>query len=434
MSKRSIKRPSVRGLLAGATALALLGTLGVTSGCTSNQGQPGIGPQGATVPARSGVQAMTADQLVRLLSFEESKAGGIIIDINDAETHQTRKIDGSINIPYEQFKQRFKEIDPKKDVYIYGLGLLKMKDSTDFLQGQGYTTVKFFSSRLLNNAVVVDLNDPAIYAQTHVQGAINIPFNQLQQRVKELNPEKTVLITVRDGQKAIDAVKILSEAGIGEVRNLATMVEQARPAVQVIDVREPAAFHAGHIAGAMNLTAQELNGFKSTDDVRSKYAALNPEWEMVLVGADSASGEAAAKKLFGLGFKKVSFLRGGMPAWQKPLVKSLTMADLEKKFKQPGVEIVDVRPQPEFEKGHLDDSTFVPAQLLGSFYSVLLTPDEQNIVVADDPYKAAMSAKLLMDNGYPKVLYLEGDIRQWPKQADMVIGAPPTREKGLIFM
>ena len=44
-----------------------------------------------------------------------------------------------------------------------------------------------------NKAVLVDVRGAAVYKAGHVKGALNIPFNEIRERVKELPRDKMII-------------------------------------------------------------------------------------------------------------------------------------------------------------------------------------------------------------------------------------------------
>jgi len=86
----------------------------------------------------------------------------------------------------------------------------------------------------------------------------------------------------------------------------------------VIDLRERAAFDAGHIGEARNLPAKEL----------ATQAETLKKWRdktVITYCNDGREGAGAARTLAKLGFTKVFNLEGGLNAWLKdnmPLAKS----------------------------------------------------------------------------------------------------------------
>ena len=103
----------------------------------------------------------------------------------------------------------------------------------------------------------------------------------------------------------------LSQAASTDFRTLSSVEVAERLAsgeeVFLVDVREPRAFHAGHIADAILLPA---------GDFADRYTReIDPEDAVILVCERGQTSEAAARFLVSQGFRDVSTMDGGMLAW-----------------------------------------------------------------------------------------------------------------------
>jgi phage shock protein E len=73
---------------------------------------------------------------------------------------------------------------------------------------------------ILNNASVVDVRTPGEYLDGHYPGAINIPLNELPQRLDEFKEmKKPIVAYCRSGARSGMAVSVLKQNGFNEVYN-----------------------------------------------------------------------------------------------------------------------------------------------------------------------------------------------------------------------
>jgi rhodanese-related sulfurtransferase len=83
-----------------------------------------------------------------------------------------------------------------------------------FSPATGVSTLE--ATRLINagSIVVIDVRDPAAYAEGHLGQAINIPLAELRGKLPELRKKssKNVLVYCDRGQKSLPAAKVLAEA------------------------------------------------------------------------------------------------------------------------------------------------------------------------------------------------------------------------------
>jgi rhodanese-related sulfurtransferase len=70
--------------------------------------------------------------------------------------------------------------------------------------------------------LILDVRSKEEYAEGHIPGALNIPHDQLGDRLSEIGAAKTdeIVVHCRSGYRAGIAEKILVEAGYSDVRNL----------------------------------------------------------------------------------------------------------------------------------------------------------------------------------------------------------------------
>ena len=73
---------------------------------------------------------------------------------------------------------------------------------------------------ILSKASIVDVRTPGEFNDGHYPGAINIPLNELPQRVNEFKEMKTPIVAYcRSGARSNMAVSLLKQNGLSEVYN-----------------------------------------------------------------------------------------------------------------------------------------------------------------------------------------------------------------------
>ena len=72
----------------------------------------------------------------------------------------------------------------------------------------------------VSNATIVDVRSPEEYAGEHFTNAINIPLDQVQQRINEFKEmPKPIIAYCRSGNRSGIAVSILKQNGIAHAVN-----------------------------------------------------------------------------------------------------------------------------------------------------------------------------------------------------------------------
>jgi phage shock protein E len=69
--------------------------------------------------------------------------------------------------------------------------------------------------------VVLDVRTPSEYGDGHIEGAINIPVDDLERRLGELDPGDELLVYCRTGNRSARAVRLLEENGFTNVFHMA---------------------------------------------------------------------------------------------------------------------------------------------------------------------------------------------------------------------
>lgn len=73
---------------------------------------------------------------------------------------------------------------------------------------------------ILNKASIVDVRTPGEFLEGHYPGAVNIPLNELSERLDELKEMKAPIVAYcRSGARSGMAVSLLKQSGLNEVYN-----------------------------------------------------------------------------------------------------------------------------------------------------------------------------------------------------------------------
>ena len=73
-------------------------------------------------------------------------------------------------------------------------------------------------------ARLVDVRTPEEFAAGHIPGAVNIPVQELDRRIGELEPkENTVVVYCRSGNRSGRAARLLESSGYAQIHDLGSM-------------------------------------------------------------------------------------------------------------------------------------------------------------------------------------------------------------------
>ncbi len=87
------------------------------------------------------------------------------------------------------------------------------------------TMIKGSEARKLvaDGGVLIDVRSKPEYAAGHVEGAKNIPLDQVASRIKEFPKDKDIVVYCRSGARSGQAKSILVGKGFEKVHNLGPM-------------------------------------------------------------------------------------------------------------------------------------------------------------------------------------------------------------------
>lgn len=165
-----------------------------------------------------------------------------------------------------------------------------------------------------NKPLIVDVRTPTEFKSGAVEGAINIPLDELQRRYKELgdNLSREITVYCASGARSAYAQNLLEQLGYTRVSNgggISAMIANRKakannsPSAEplIIDVRTPREFQGGAYPGAINIPLDELP--KHINEFG------NLSREIVVYCASGARSSYAQQFLNQQGFKNV--INGG---------------------------------------------------------------------------------------------------------------------------
>ena len=187
-----------------------------------------------------------------------------------------------------------------------------------------------------------------------------------------------------------------------------------RAGAVVLDTRPAQQFFAGHIPGAVHIA---LSGQYAS------WAAtlLGLDHDILLVAEDPQSLEESRLRLARVGIERVTgALRDGMAGWtaaQRPVaqigqISAEELAQLRARGEMEGVQIVDVRREPEWDEGHIAGALLLPLHQLSSKLGEI---DRARPVAVHckGGYRSAIACSLIQRAGFDKVMNLTGGFDAW---------------------
>ena len=83
--------------------------------------------------------------------------------------------------------------------------------------------------------VILDVRTPSEYEDAHIEGAINIPVEEIAGRLNELSANDVILVYCRTGNRSGTAVGIMEENGFSKIyhmhEGISTWISEGLPVV-----------------------------------------------------------------------------------------------------------------------------------------------------------------------------------------------------------
>lgn len=91
-------------------------------------------------------------------------------------------------------------------------------------RGGGSTSPQDAHQLVQGGARLVDVRTPEEFAAGHLDGAINVPVDELEQRLSELgSKDQALVLYCRSGSRSASATRALQKAGFTRVHDLGAM-------------------------------------------------------------------------------------------------------------------------------------------------------------------------------------------------------------------
>ena len=95
---------------------------------------------------------------------------------------------------------------------------------TRVLQSRGAIPGSEARALVESGALLVDVRSETEFAHKHLDGALNIPLNQLEGRMAELgNKDREIVVYCQNGPRSSQASRFLQRQGFSRVHNLGAM-------------------------------------------------------------------------------------------------------------------------------------------------------------------------------------------------------------------
>ncbi len=188
--------------------------------------------------------------------------------------------------------------------------------------------------------------------------------------------------------------------------------EKRRSGACLLDVRGPAEFGTGHVAGALHIgLGGQFASWAGT--------LLAPETPLVLVTEDEGQVAEARTRLARVGLENVAgYLGGGILAWDgegRPLARTeqIGVDELNARLAESSdLQVLDVRRPPEWRAGHIARAAHIPLSELATRAGEL-DPKRPVAIICASGYRSSIAASILERSGLSGVVNVVGGMNAW---------------------
>lgn len=240
--------------------------------------------------------------------------------------------------------------------------------------------------------------DPALSRQAFIDKILGSvpPFPDYYRRMKRLNSLGPPNLASRSALPALPPADFYDAITAG---------------YQVIDLRDPGAFGAGHIPGSLGI------GAGPSFLIWAPWV-MSYEAPVLLVASDPETARQAERELARVGIDDVrGSLLGGIEAWAEagfPLetLPQVTPEELAEKLRsRESLRVVDLRSPSEWERGHLSGALHLPLPELPRRIGEL--DGEPLALICGSGYRSTVAASVLERAGARGLHNVIGGMRAW---------------------
>ena len=180
---------------------------------------------------------------------------------------------------------------------------------------------------------------------------------------------------------------------------------------QMLDVRSPQEFAAGHVTGALSVPV-------SGPSFGTKAGFLLDAEQPVAIHASSREeADAAAGGLHAVGLLDLAGFMTAPAATER--MEPIELDELERLLATDAVEVIDVREQNERDDGYIPGSRNIPYRLVGS-YADELSNGKTVVTVCESGARAGVAASVLAAHGIPARPLLDGGVPDWQARGNAI--------------
>ncbi len=183
------------------------------------------------------VKAMKGEELQKLVDDNKAKDGVLVIDVRDAEEYEAGHIKHAINISSEEIESKLSDLEEYKEtpIILYcntgnrsgkAAELLVENGFKDVTNAEGVkeydytlteygniTAGEFLKKAKDDNVQIIDVRPSEDFEKGHLEGAINVPFDKVEENIDKVDKSKEQYVYCFTGNKSAEVTETLKEKG-----------------------------------------------------------------------------------------------------------------------------------------------------------------------------------------------------------------------------
>jgi rhodanese-related sulfurtransferase/TusA-related sulfurtransferase len=308
---------------------------------------------------------------------------GILLDVRTTREHEARKIEGSVNIPIHELRNRLQELSKEKSILVYCEVGYRSYISTRILLQSGFNEVYELTGG-------IKLYEAAIAKTEDIVAACGSSESIMEEFIKEKSTESDEFVVV-------DCSGLACPGPLNAmIKSLETLPENKKLKVFATDP-----------------------GFKSSVEA---YSELNEAVNLLFLGKEESKLVAILEKnlptiqiITPVKKKTRAELRGP----NAPPISNISVEELYKRLDtedQPPL-LIDVRTPQEYYGGHIKSTKLLPlGELLNNTNTINDYKDKEIVTICHSGSRSMMAAQILAKVGFKDIRNLTGGMMIWQRK------------------
>ncbi|KKN11768.1 hypothetical protein LCGC14_1023260 [marine sediment metagenome] len=312
---------------------------------------------------------------------ESKKNGAIILDVRTGREYEARKIEGSVNIPIHELRDRLSEIPKEKPVIVYCEVGYRSYISTRILMQHGFNEVYELTGGF-------KLYEAATAKTEDIVAACGSSESIIEEYIKEKSTESGEFVVVDcSGLSCPGPLNAM-------IKSLETLPENKKLKVYASDP-----------------------GFKSSVEA---YSKLNEAVRLLYIRKEEGKLVAIIEKTQPTMITPIKKkTRAEMRSFGAPPISNISNNELYQRLEtedEPPL-LVDVRTPQEYYGGHIKNTKLFPlGELLSNTDVIENFKDKEIITICHSGSRSMMAAQILAQVGFKDIRNLSGGMILWTRK------------------